>query len=138
MRPGVGRSIVHLFAAAWLAIGFGCAAASPIPGSPQASVPSIASPSPAAETWIAVYDTAEDPNDLEDERSQIVHALGDPLEGSVVVSPAGCFRGLPDAIAGGSYVLAIQQSERVYLRALDQQLDGSPRFVGRITITCTD
>jgi hypothetical protein len=35
-------------------------------------------------------------------------------------------------------VLAIQQSERVYLRALGQQLDGAPRFVGRITVTCTD
>lgn len=138
MRQGVRRSFVHLVAGAWLAIGFGCAATSPIPGSPQASARSIAPPPAVAETWIAVYDVAEDPNDLEDERSQIVRALGDPLEGSVVVSPTGCFDGLPDTIPGGSYVLAIQQSERVYLRALGQQLDGSPRFVGRITVTCTD
>jgi hypothetical protein len=138
MRPRTRRSIVHLFAGAWLAVGFGCAVTSSTPDPPRASEPSIASPPAAAETWIAVYDVAEDPNDLEDERSQIVHALGDPLEGSVVVSPAGCFDGLPVTIAHGSYVLAIEQSERVYLRALGQELDGSPRFVGRITVMCTD
>jgi len=112
-------------------------ASGPAPGTDPPAPTPASSPSPS-EVWIAIYDVAEDPNDLEDERGQIVEALGDPLEGSVVVSPAGCFDGLPDEFAHGTYVLAIQQVERVYLRALGQQLDGAPRFLGRVTVTCTD
>jgi hypothetical protein len=87
---------------------------------------------------LAVYDTAADPQDLAGERTQMVAALGDALDGAVVISPAGCFDGLPTTIHAGAYVLALQQQERVYVRALAEQLDGHPRFLGEVTMSCTD
>jgi hypothetical protein len=136
------RSIIGMLGGVWLLTGSACAHAAIPSAPPQPSgtgTETAMPPSPAStDTWIAVYDVAKDPNDLEQERTQIVHTLGDPLEGSVVVSQAGCFDGLPDAYDDGDYVLAIQQGERVYLRALGQQLDGSPRFLGQVTVTCTD
>jgi hypothetical protein len=88
------------------------------------------------QVWLAVYDTAADPQDLAAERTQMVSSLGEALAGAVVISPAGCFEGLSQ-VDPGSYVLALQQTERVYVRALAEQLDGHPRFA-EVTATCTD
>ena len=123
-------------ATVWLAFVLGCATPpAEGPGSVAPTSPPTLGPSPA---WIAVYDTAADPQELAAERVQILAGLGDALEGAVVISPAGCFEGLPRQLDGSAYVLALQQPERVYVRALAEQLDGHPRFVGRVTVSCTD
>lgn len=88
--------------------------------------------------WLAVIDTAADPSNLDDGRAAILSTLGDALEGSIVISPAGCFDGLPAIFDPGGYVLAIQESERAFVRTLARQLDGDPLFVGPVTVTCSD
>jgi hypothetical protein len=125
-----------------MVVGFGvsCATASDV-GSPsgEAAASAATSAVPAeVGAWLAVIDTAADPADLAGGRELILATLGDALEGSVVVSPAGCFEGLPATIDQGAYVLAIQEGERAYVRALADQLDGDPMFEGAVTVTCID
>jgi hypothetical protein len=127
------RLMTKLAAAGWTVAALACSGSTAQPVS-VAPTPFIG----PAQVWVAVYDTAADPQELASERTQIVAALGDALEGAVVISPAGCFDGLPTTIRTGNYVLALQQAERVYVRALAEQLDGHPRFVGEVTVSCTD
>jgi len=127
------RLLTRFALAVWTVSALACSRSTAPPLS-AAPAPSLG----AAQVWVAVYDTAADPQDLASERTQIVGALGDALEGAVVISPAGCFEGLPPTIRPSAYVLALQQAERVYVRALAEQLDGHPRFLGEVTVSCTD
>jgi hypothetical protein len=88
--------------------------------------------------WLAVYETADDPQALSAGRSEILRSLGDALAGDVVISPAACLDGLPGTVADRAYVLAVQQPQRVYVEALVEQLDGHPVFTGKVTVICTD
>jgi hypothetical protein len=127
---------VAWLAVAWVVTALACGVSS----SPArtSTLPARATPFGPGAVWVAVYDIAPDPQQLATERSQIVATLGDALEGAVVITPAGCFDGLPKNIHGDTYVLAVQQDERVYLRALVEQLDGHPGFLGGVTAMCTD
>jgi hypothetical protein len=130
-----GRNATCALAAGWIALAVACAASTGPAGSPTPTVALSPAGGPT-EVWLAVYDTAADPQDLAAERAQILSALGEALAGVVVISPAGCFEGLSQ-VDPGSYVLALQQTERVYVRALAEQLDGHPRFA-EVTAICTD
>jgi hypothetical protein len=129
------RGAARWFTAAWIVTAIACAASSTPAGTPPQTTAITLGPT---SVWLAVYDTAADPQDLSAERHQMLSALGDALEGAVVISPAGCFDGLPDRVDGHVYVLALQQAERWYVRTLAEQLDGHPRFVAEVTVTCTD
>ena len=87
--------------------------------------------------WVAVLGSADDPSRLDADRKRVLAALGDVLEGSVVVSPGSCLDGVPEDLAGG-YVLAIQRDSRDDVQALAAQLDGTPLFIGTVTEVCTD
>jgi len=88
-------------------------------------------------TWVAVLDTAEDPGRLNDARNDVLHELGNVLEGSVVISPGACLQGLPGEFTDG-YVLAIQRESREDVRALVSLLSQEPAFMGDVTIVCSD
>jgi len=88
-------------------------------------------------TWVAVLDSAEDPGRLNDARNDVLHELGNVLEGSVVISPGACLQGLPDEFTDG-YVLAIQRESREDVRALASLLSQEPAFLGDVTIVCSD
>jgi hypothetical protein len=135
MRRGA-RGAARWLTAAWVVTAIACAASS-TPAGTSAQTTRAVTLGPTS-AWLAVYDMAADPQELSAERQQMLSALGDALEGSVVISPASCFDGLPDGVDGHAYVLALQQAERVYVRALAEQLDGRPRFVAEVTVTCTD
>ena len=64
-----------------------------------------------------MLDTAADPARLTAPRKDVLHELGDVLEGSVVISPGSCLEGLPADLADG-YVLAIQRDTRQDVRSL--------------------
>jgi hypothetical protein len=87
--------------------------------------------------WVAVLDTAADPARLAAPRRNVLHELGDVLEGSVVISPGVCLEGLPADLADG-YVLAIQRDTRQDVRALVSLLSSEPSFTGDVTILCSD
>jgi hypothetical protein len=114
----------------------GCAADVTTGGSPTSSA---TSPVFAAtdDGWVAVFGSADDPSRLDPQRKRILAALGDVLEGSVVVSPGACLQGLPEDLVDG-YVLAIQRASREEVDALAGQLREEPSFVGSVTVVCTD
>jgi hypothetical protein len=87
--------------------------------------------------WVAVLDTAADPGRLNGARKDVLHELGDVLEGSVVVSPGACLEGLPDELSDG-YVLAIQRDNEAGVRSLVSLLSEEPSFTGDVTIVCSD
>jgi hypothetical protein len=101
--------------------------------------PPVATTSPGAlpETWVAVLDTAADPARLTAGRKDALAALGDVLDGSVVISPGACLEGLPADMSNG-YVLAIQRDSRDDVRSLASLLPREPSFVGAVTLLCTD
>jgi ABC-type amino acid transport substrate-binding protein len=106
------------------------AVATSVPSQP----PPVGAPS---ETWVAVLDTAADPGRLNGPRKDVLHELGDVLEGSVVISPGACLDGLPDALSDG-YVLAIQRESEADVRSLASLLSEEPSFLGDVTIMCSD
>jgi hypothetical protein len=87
--------------------------------------------------WAAVLDTAADPDRLAAGRKETLAALGDVLEGSVVVSPGECLDGLPPGLSDG-YVLAIVRPGPNDLQALTSQLSREPSFIGAVTVVCSD
>lgn len=119
----------------------GCA--SRTPSAPLSEDPSVASasvtaaPGTPSEAWVAVLDTAADPARLTAPRKDVLHDLGDVLEGSVVISPGACLEGLPADLAD-DYVLAIQRDTRQDVRALVSLLSSQPSFTGHVTILCSD
>jgi hypothetical protein len=100
-----------------------------------------ATPSPSAEApgtvWVALLGSADRPDELGADRKRALEALGDVLEGYVVVSPTSCLEGLPSDVRDG-YVLAIQRDSRDDVRALASQLPEEPSFIGAVTQICTD
>jgi len=96
-----------------------------------------AAPGTPSQAWVAVLDTAADPAQLAAPRKDVLHELGNVLEGSVVVSPGSCLEGLPADLADG-YVLAIQRDTLQDVRALVSLLSSQPSFTGDVTILCSD
>ena len=84
--------------------------------------------------WLGVVGAAADPNDLDADTT----AVGAIVGGSIVVSPAACFEGLPNRFAGDSYVLGVVASTKEALDTLLTTLDRPVLFEGQITTMCLD
>jgi hypothetical protein len=110
----------------------GCSSAS----EPARTTVPTSAPAPGA-TWLAVLASAADPNDLDASREELVQALGADAAQSVLVSPGGCFTGLPQRY-GPLYVMAVIDPtrssliERLGSRATDAE------WIGSVTSTCLD
>jgi hypothetical protein len=103
-------------------------------GSDQTSIATTGS-APSSE-WLAVVASAEDPNDLDGRRADVVAALGSD-DGHIVVSPGACFTGLPqryDAL----YVLALNDATRDLVEGRLRSLATDPAWIGEVTSTCLD
>jgi hypothetical protein len=101
-------------------------------GSPGAGPPSAGTGS--VTKWLGVVRTAADPNDLDADTT----AVGAIVGGSIVVSPAACFEGLPARFAGDSYVLGVVAPTKEALDALLTTLGRPVLFEGQITTMCLD
>ncbi|MGH2594610.1 MAG: hypothetical protein ACRDH7_01450 [Actinomycetota bacterium] len=84
--------------------------------------------------WLGVVRTAADPNDLDADTT----AVGAIVGGSIVVSPAACFDGLPARFAGDSYVLGVVAPTKQTLDVLLTTLGRPVLFEGQITTMCLD
>ena len=117
-----------------------CAPASgSAPGSTSGAASPTSVPIPSSsEVWVAVLDTAAEPDALSEGRAAVLAALGDALAGYVVVSPVSCMEGLPDRFPADKYLLAIQQAEQAEVQALAGALDRRPMFLGPVHVLCTD
>ena len=129
-------AIVVAFIFTGCASGTGGASPSADPPVTSASVAATPVGTPT-DAWVAVLDTADDPARLTAPRRDVLHELGDVLEGAVVISPGACLEGLPADLADG-YVLAIQRDTRPDVIALVSLLSSKPSFTGDVTIVCSD
>ena len=84
--------------------------------------------------WLGVVRAAADPNDLDADTV----AVGAIVGGSIVVSPAACFEGLPARFAGDSYVLGVVAPTKQSLDVLLSTLGRPVLFEGQITTMCLD
>jgi hypothetical protein len=131
----MGRRSVRSMLATGLLLGslLGCSSASePIVDaapSPQASGP--------GSTWLAVLASAADPNDLDAPRADVVAALGSDDGSQVLVSPGGCFTGIPRRF-GPVYVLALSGETRSQVEGWVERVGTDPEWVGTVTATCLD
>jgi hypothetical protein len=101
---------------------------------PTTSVsPPSASPSAEGERWIAVIDVVADPNDLDALTQQLLEPLGTAL----VVAPADCFEGLPQA-ANDGYVIGAMGDARSEVERAVVDAGETVAFTANVTILCTD
>jgi hypothetical protein len=84
--------------------------------------------------WLGVVRAAADPNDLDADTT----AVGAIVGGSIVVSPAACFDGLPARFASDSYVLGVVAPTKEALDVLLTTLGRPVLFEGQITTMCLD
>jgi hypothetical protein len=105
------------------------------PATPPSSeaTPTGGSPSPLP-VWIAVFRSAEDPNDLEDDAEGLMERAGT----AVVVAPEGCFGGLRGQgdVRAGEYVLAVAADSREELEAVVSRAGREPVVTARVEDLC--
>lgn len=87
-----------------------------------------------ATEWVAVFDTARDPNDLEQEQAGLLERV----EGAILVAPAGCHEGLPKALKvdDGTYVLGVVALTKQQMEQAVDRAERDPIFRGQLTLLC--
>lgn len=97
---------------------------------------SPAGPEPGHRTWLAVFEAAADPNELDAATADLLERV----EGAVVTSPASCFRGPLEAsgIEAGDYVVGVAARSRAALDDLVARSGREPIFEGAVVETCQE
>ena len=129
MRVALGVALMVLVLA-------GCAgdrAATPRSPLPGVGSPAAGGPSPL-HVWIAVFRTAEDPNDLDAASRDLMTRAGT----AVVVAPEGCFGGLRGEgdIGAGDYVLGVMAGSRDDLEQAVERAGDEPVVTARVEELC--
>ena len=93
-------------------------------------------PPPGDRQWLAVFETAADPDDLDAATTDLLERVG----GGTVTSPAGCFRESLEGsgIAPGDYVLGVAAGSRGELNELVARSGREPIFRGEVVDTCQE
>ena len=96
---------------------------------------SPASPSPIP-VWIAVFQTAEDPNQLDAASEDLRDRVGT----SVVLAPEGCFGGLRGQgdIGPGEYVLGVLAGSQDQLEKAVERSEQEPVVTARVEDLCPE
>jgi hypothetical protein len=87
--------------------------------------------------WLAVLDSAEDPNELDTPYADLVGALDEGSVTHVVVSPSACYTGLPSRY-DGKYVLGAWDVTQHAVRALLDSAGAREGWIGAVASTCVD
>lgn len=84
--------------------------------------------------WVAVFETARDPEDLQDPQTRILRRA----PRNVLVGPAGCHQGLADelSVSEQTYVAGVVARTEGELRAATRRVDLEPIFEGRLRLLC--
>lgn len=87
-----------------------------------------------ATEWVAVFETAADPNDLEAQQA----ALIERVQGAILVGPAGCHEGLAKAlkVSRGTYVIGVVGSSEARMERAVQRAEREPIFRGELKLLC--
>jgi hypothetical protein len=86
--------------------------------------------------WVAVFDVAEDPGDLEPGTDELMEAAG----GAIAISPASCWSGLAVRLGAepGDYVAAVVAQTRSELEAVTARVGRRPLVSGEFQAHCVD
>jgi sirohydrochlorin ferrochelatase len=106
------------------------------PGGPPATTDVVSdggSPSRAAERGLAVVAVAPRADDLDAATARLRDGLGPAL----VVSPVGCFEGLPSEAGEGYLIGAVAEDPAAAARSV-RDAGGSVLFTASVTILCVD
>jgi hypothetical protein len=87
--------------------------------------------------WLAVLESAQDPNELDAPYAELVGALDDGSVTHVVVSPSACYTGLPPRY-DGRYVLGVWDATEHAVRALLDSVGAREGWIGAVASTCVD
>ena len=136
MIGSVRRALVLAAATAIVAAGCGD------DGRPQAgpsgspTFEGVTTVSPGSLEWLAVFDTAGDPNDLEDVQQEILDAAPE----NVAVSPAGCWEEVPDelGVEEDDYVAGVVAAAPDDLQQAVDAVGREPIFEGQVTLIACD
>ncbi|HEX2030116.1 MAG TPA: hypothetical protein VHL78_01755 [Actinomycetota bacterium] len=84
--------------------------------------------------WVAVFETAADPNDLEAQQAELLERV----EGAILVGPAGCHEGLASAlnVDRGTYVIGVVGSSEAQMERAVQRAEREPIFRGELKLLC--
>lgn len=84
--------------------------------------------------WVAVFETASDPEDLQDRQTRILRRA----PRNVLVGPAGCHEGLADelSVSAETYVAGVVARTKGELRAAISSVDLETVFEGRLQLLC--
>ena len=84
--------------------------------------------------WLAVLRTESDARLLNDDTA----AVKEIIDGSIVVSPAACFEGMPASIDASDYLLGVVAPTRQGVDQLLAKLDRPTIFEGEVRTMCLD
>ena len=100
--------------------------------SPTRTFEDVTTVSPGTVEWLAVFETAEDVNALEDVQDQIL----DEAAEHVAVGPAGCWEEVPEqlGIEEDHYVAGVVAASPEELRDVVDQVGREPIFEGQVTL----
>jgi hypothetical protein len=106
------------------------------PGSPSPTFEDVTDGSPGAGEYLAVFDTAEDPEDLEALQEEILETA----PANIAISPAGCWEEVPEelGISSGDYMAGIVAASADGLRDAVDLVGREPIFEGRVTLIACD
>lgn len=86
--------------------------------------------------FIAVFDSAKDPNDLEEIQAELL----EEAPRNIAVSPASCWKGLPQAMGIGRshYVASVVAQTGNEIDFVIERVDRQPIFYGQLRARCVD
>ena len=101
---------------------------------PEGEIEGALPPGGPAIEWVAVFGSARDPQDLDRVRRELEERAG----GDVVVSPASCWKGLPQrlGVPRDAYVAALVAVTGNELDFRIERVGGAPTFYGQLPSRC--
>jgi hypothetical protein len=119
------------------AIACGREAEPPPRGSPRGqTTPPVTSTATTVRQWVAVFDTAGHPDNLDPSTEVLLDAVG----GNVAVQPVQCWEGLAEdlEVGAGEYAAAVIATSAEELNRLVDRVGEEPIGTGRYQAFCLD
>ena len=106
------------------------------PGSPSPTFEGVTEASPGSREYLAVFETAEDPEDLEALQEEIL----EEAPANAAISPAGCWDEVPEelGISAGEYVAGVVAASAESLQEAVAAVGREPIFEGQVNLIACD
>jgi hypothetical protein len=102
-------------------------------GGSRGDVPSPSAPPQVRTMWVAIFDVASDPNELDADAQELMDVVGQ----AILVSPGGCLGGLPLRVAApGDYVLGVRADSQGELEEIVETTGRTPLISVQVQDLC--